>query len=302
MRLHWGMARARGRLVRVTRGIPPRVQDTLKTVLGDGLAPAEIERIARRNTEFVSGFEQLKTAMPRFCDPGARSRCQVVGSEFLDEALASGRGAIILTAHLGYSKLIGPILRSHHYEATDVVAKSLQSFEQETRFDRWLESLGSVSGSILRPVRRTAYERDCIPAQLDVRPIFAALARNKPVVLAGDGLKAAEFAHLPLLGGSYPFAKGFMRIAMLTKAAVLPTFGLEGKNGHWIAVVIGPPLNIDPAASVEENIMRFAEVLEAQIRRTPHLWFRWADKEALEALDERPTGEWVDRWNRGLDL
>lgn len=222
--------------------------------------------------------------------------------EFLDESLATGRGAILLTAHLGYSKFITPIVRSNGYDVASVVAKSLECIEQELRFERWLENSGTVSASILRFLGRNSYEKSCIAAQLDIRPILSALAENKPVVFAGDGLKAAEFVQLPLLGGTYPFAKGFMKIAMMTRAAVLPSFALEGEDDHWIVVNIRPPLEIDPEASIEENLMKFAQILDEQIRRTPHLWLRWADKEALEKISSLPGGKRADRWNLGLDL
>jgi KDO2-lipid IV(A) lauroyltransferase len=297
--LHWKIASAWGRLFRSVRGVPSRVRENVQSVFGDDLAASEIDDIARRNTEFVNSFTPLKDIFPRLCRRKTKSLWKIEGTEYLEESLAAGRGAILLTAHLGYSKFITPILRSHGYHAVSVVAKSLECVQQELRIERWLESTGSRRARILHFLRRTPYERNCIAAQLDIRPILSALAANRPVVLAGDGLKAAEFAQLPLLGGSYPFPKGFMKIAMLAKAAILPAFALEGDDGHRIVVHIGPPLEVDPEASVEANLMKFAQVLEEQIRGTPHLWFRWPIKEAMERIGSLPVGKWLDRWNRG---
>ena len=296
--LYWHAARIRGRLLETAARAPKEIREALARFYGETLSSSEVSAIASRSVGFQARLKPLKYILPRLCRPGTHGRWRVVGSESIDKALESGRGAILLTGHFGYSKLITPILRSMGYPATTVVAKSIASIEREERIDRWL-SLGKLRKNLLQPLLVDSFERECIAAQLDVRPILHALSSNKLVLLAGDGLKAAEFAQLPFLGGTYPFAKGHMKIALMTGATVLPAFALEGDQDSWVVVRIGAPLALDPNESVEANLASFAKLLDEQVRSRPHLWYRWRKDSTLASFDGPPHDVSADRWNRG---
>jgi KDO2-lipid IV(A) lauroyltransferase len=201
------------------------------------------------------------------------------GREHLDDALTDGRGAILVTAHLGYSSLIGPILRVHGYPVSQVAAKSNHD-RNRARRAKWLTTGSRFRRYVYERTRVTAETLgpEDIEADLNVRPIFQALMRNGVVLIAGDGQRSIGFASHTLLGRPYLFATGFARIAMASGAPALPAFAFEGNRTHPVRVEIHPPLHIDPGASVAENIAEFASILDEELRRAPHLWHKWASQ------------------------
>lgn len=273
-RAHLEIAFLRGRIHGLFSKAPAHVRHNLEAVNGS-LGTADLDDIAGRYFEFSKRLYLLRTlpALPGFNNP---RQWAVEGQGHLDAALADHRGAILATAHLGYGRIVAPILRAHGYDVKQVVAggERVKHHEEE---ERWLANT--------TPFRRYVYQRtrvhadplgpNEIVASLDVRPILEALSLNRPVMIAADGMRAAHFIRLPFLGTTYPFPTGFMKIAMATEAPLLPVFGIEGNRGQRIRVEIKPRLSIDPTASVADNLVRFVRVLEEQIREKPHLWCRW---------------------------
>jgi KDO2-lipid IV(A) lauroyltransferase len=236
------------------------VRANIESTLGGNPEFPDVDRIARRYCAFARSRSLFRTP------PGSRGfddphLWPLVGREHLDAALALGRGAILATGHLGWWLLIAPILRVHGYA---VVQTAGPYFEKQRRRGH----------GFLGP--------DDIAVTLDVRPIFAALARNRPVLIAGDGRHSLEFAPAILLGRSYPLPTGFMKIAMATRCPVLPVFGLEGARRGSILIEVRPPLRVDPARSAVANLAEYARVLDHQLRRTPHLWTRWDTPDLFE--------------------
>jgi KDO2-lipid IV(A) lauroyltransferase len=271
----------RGRLGARIAGIPDPVRANVEATLGGNPDFPDPERIARRYVEFAGCRSLVRTlpGSPGFDDP---RRWRVEGRQHLDQALSGGRGAILATAHLGWWLLIAPILRVHGYP---VVQTGGPYFEKQrrrratrrdramtpgragSRLRRLLDARTHRAGEFLRP--------EDIAITLDVRPIFAALSRNRAVLIAGDGRRSLEFASFPVLGHAYPLPTGFMKIAMAARCPVLPVFGLEGARSGSIRIEIRAPLVVDPAAGAAANLAGFAQALDEQLRRTPHLWTRW---------------------------
>jgi lauroyl/myristoyl acyltransferase len=116
--------------------------------------------------------------------------------------------------------------------------------------------------------------RTCdIVASLDVRPILSAMEANQILLIAGDGLRATEFKTFPVLGNDYPIPTGFVKIALVTGATVLPVFSTPEKGR--IRTTIHPPLRLDSNERIETNLQGYVDVLNEQLLRTPHLWLRW---------------------------
>lgn len=280
--------------------IPEHLRRNFEFALGhEACSKSDFDNISRN---FLGYKKRLRLIKPlgRFWEFNDKERFAVEGREHLDSSLALGRGVILATAHLGYPSLIGPILRCRGYEVQRVIAegrlKNRQKCDQSATRDTEVHHHAST---------RTRTERDSIEnheiaANLDVRPIFAALSRNRSVIIAGEGMRSVAFAKLPLLGRPYPFPIGFMKIAIMTGASVLPAFAVDGKGRAGIRVQIKPPLEIDPDEEVVANLQKFARALEAQILRTPHLWIRWnverlfqvAEEWAEADVRERYSGDW----------
>jgi KDO2-lipid IV(A) lauroyltransferase len=292
--MHLKVAAVKGRLNRYLRGVPGHVRDNMESVFGSTLPSTEIDRIARKHVEFQSKA-YLTGLLPMLRGFDAPERWPVDGLEHLDDALKKGRGALLTTAHFGHARMIGPILRVHGYPAVRVVAKSMNYVERELRLQRWIENSRFRQVSFISDLVRT----QDISAQLDIRPILNALNRNVPIMIAGDGLRAAEFVMLPFLGKQYPFALGSMKIAVLTGTSVLPCFVIEDTS-QPIHVEIKPAIDVDPRRSPEENTREFAAVVEETVMRHPALWSRWDVANVFEKAERWSKENVEDRWNQSF--
>jgi lauroyl/myristoyl acyltransferase len=269
---HFGIARIRGRLMTDLRGVPDAVVRNLEDAR-EALGGTPIERIAKGHCEFAeAGY--LWRMLPNL--PGFRRsrRWPVTGIEHVTAALSHGRGVILLTAHMGYPHFIPRILELHGLRVRQVVAE-LDRLEKKESREAWRKHAGRWREALYRMGRlytESIGPEDMI-ASLDVRPIISALAKNEILLLAGDGLRATDFRLLPVLGNDYPIPSGFVKLALATGATVLPAFSIP--EGSRIQTTIHPPLPIDSEASIEENLRGYADVLNAHLTRTPHLWLRW---------------------------
>jgi lauroyl/myristoyl acyltransferase len=197
--------------------------------------------------------------------PHAERVVQIEGLPHLEQALAGGTGAILASAHFGHARLIKPVLGVHGWPAR------------------------LVGGAVSRQWPPIAAED--LPAALNLRPHFAALRANEPVIILVDGLSATTFVRIPVLGIGVDFAPGAMRIARAAGAPVLPTFLVdEGtlRDPLALRLVIHAPLALqnsdDARADVLENLNRFAAVYARELDRNPHnIFWRFVQWE---------TGNW----------
>ncbi len=119
-----------------------------------------------------------------------------------------------------------------------------------------------------------------LPAEINLRPHLAAIARNDTLIILGDGLTARALWRFPVLGIDVYFSPGAVSMARATGAPILPTFvvdDLERKHPVGLRLVIHRPLDIqvtsDANADHEVNLRRFAAAYEQQVRTHPHLWY-----------------------------
>src|SRR5207244_10746744 len=83
----------------------------LERCLGGTRGKAELRRLALRHFQFLGRDALLKRGWAHVSDLTTSAACRLDGLDHLDEALARGNGAILLSAHFGYGRLIKPFLR-----------------------------------------------------------------------------------------------------------------------------------------------------------------------------------------------
>lgn len=251
------------------------VQRNLEDVFGGKLDPREIRRIARDHQEFTES-SYVWRLLPYLTGFQRRDRWPVDGLTNLDAALQTGRGVLLVTAHHGFPHLIPSILRVHGYRTRQIVAE-LGRLDSRNEREEWLANAGRLKRYIFEhtQVYADALGPDDLVASLDVRPILTALSRNEILMIAGDGLRATDFVEMKLLGKRYPFPAGFMKIALLTRAAILPAFATPDESGKGVRTTINRALETDSNISLGENLQRFVDVFDAELRRAPQFWQRW---------------------------
>ena len=177
---------------------------------------------------------------------------------YLDDALARGKGAIIVTAHVGPFDYIMQMLHQRGYKITSVTGRTTSRFV----FDgiTWLRrrhnaNIVEATPSGIRKVIQTLRQGDCA-AFLGDCDYF------------GTGMKVTLFGHPT----SIP--QGPVRIARDTGAAIVPLFARRIGNRH--ALVLREPFVVertrDMEADFNHGLSKLVEALEYGIGRTPDQW------------------------------
>jgi len=180
--------------------------------------------------------------------------------KIIEQALARGKGVILVTAHLGNWELGGAAAALAGYPFL-AVALPHKNKEINDFFDGRRNSKGITVAPLGKAVR------SCLDH----------LKANKIVVLVGD----RDFAenggvYLDFFGRKARFPEGPAAFALKTGAAILPTFMLRNPDDSF-TLRIEKPLEFTPSGNKEKDIQelmyKYIRVFEEYIRRYPDQWY-----------------------------
>lgn len=245
------------RLFKTYRG---NVAANLRYALGPEASDAEIDAVSR--TVFrMSGRNFADVLIGPHVSPQALADAMTTTPEDLarlDAALAQGKGAILITAHLGAFDSIGHALLGLGYKVTTVTGRTTARFlfDAVTHLRR-AHGVGIVEAtpSGVRRVIQALRRGECAGFITD-RDFFQ---NGKPVVF---------FGHETTL------PPGPVRIARDTGAPIVPLIARRTADGYGLAV--GEPFGVertnDLEADLERGLERVVAFLEAAIRAAPDQW------------------------------
>lgn len=185
------------------------------------------------------------------------SRCEIDGLEQLQEALAKGRGAILLPSHAGNGAALALRL-AHQGWPVSVVYK--QSRMMTAGFFERGFTLYGIEG-ILANEGIKAYGK-----------MLGALRKGHILfVMLDQGTKMAQDGvMLRFLGKDMPMSAGPAQLARHSNAPVLPV-ATVGANPVW-RFRIDPPLTRVAGASLEADTDQLVRVTERLILQQPQFW------------------------------
>lgn len=201
----------------------------------------------------------------------------VVGQEYLDAALATGRGAILALPHSGNWDMAGVWLTRTRGQFT-TVAERLKPESLYRRFVEYRESLGF----------------EIFPLSGGERPPFEQLSERlrdgKVVCLLGERDLARHGVPVTFFGEPTRMPAGPARLAIDTGAALLPVHCWFTEDGWGFS--IEPP--VDVSGGVEKATQSLADRFAANISRHPADWHMlqplwWSD--LSQGRRDRMTGE-----------
>jgi KDO2-lipid IV(A) lauroyltransferase len=253
------------------------IKKNLTNVFGDEKSEKEIGRLARQHFVHLERLEFSKI-WRKVQGYAFAKRCPIEGLENLHAALAEGKGAILLTAHYGYSRQIRHLLRLHDFPAW-IVGSQLPKDKPDplSKFARFLHD------RVFKMPEFKAEEENDLPTGLNIRPLVQKLQQNEIVILTADGLRASNVVEGKLLGVRTAFATGSVSLARGTGAKILPAFVVDSGSGLiGLKLCLEPPLALqhtdNPKEDFKANLEKFALVFETYMRRYPHL-SRWTKRE-----------------------
>jgi len=194
----------------------------------------------------------------------SRDRTQLYeGRRHLDEALAQGRGVILLTAHLGNWEIGGLGLRALGYPVTVVTLRHNSAFTNHL--------VNTMRG------RHSIRVIELGDSAYDGIEIIRALQHQEVVAVLGDRVFADRAGSTTLFGRTVPLPLGPILMAMATGAPIVPAFSVMEAPGCYRGI-IEPALDIlrgpDREAALQHNLRQVAGIFERVIRRFPDQWYQ----------------------------
>ncbi len=193
----------------------------------------------------------------------------IQGEDRLQTALKKGRGVILVSAHVGNWEIGGNLLSVLGYPLT--VVGLAHNTPRTNALVRHLRSLRGIEVIEVGPSTFGAVE------------ILNELRRNRIVAMIGDRDHLGTGRPVRFLGRHIKLPPGPVILAMLSGAALMPTFVLEEPDGTYSGIIeapLGLACDGNRDAAVEYNLNRLAQVFERYIRRYPEQWY------CPEPLDE----------------
>ncbi len=249
-----------------------------------GLPPAD-RRVEETGRAMVSSHSRLWIDLLRYA---SRSDVDVrglvsrrVGTEHLLEAKEAGRGAILLTAHVGNFELGGLFLRDFGLSAAVAYVPDPSPVIEAHRADA-----------------RAALGMEGIPvtsSPFAFVPLLRALREGRFVAMQGDRDVSGTGRALPFLGAAVSFPLGPFRLAAVSGAPILPVFILMEPDGRY-RITVEPPirLGLAPGSRSEPDerelsaaMERWVAILTSVIVGHPEQWYlftRFAEAEAPASL------------------
>ncbi|MGB8352960.1 MAG: lysophospholipid acyltransferase family protein [Chthoniobacteraceae bacterium] len=200
-------------------------------------------------------------------DPGQHANSLLEewrGFENLSAAIARGKGAIIVTAHLGNWELGGILLALRNIPMTVVTLE-----EPSTGLTRWRDDYRRKLGIKTITVGSEKFSFIDMIKTLQNNEIVAMLV-DRPY--AGSGTPVRFFGHDTL------FSTAPALLWQHTDAAVLPAFVLQNKKGRYLSFAdpaIPMERHDDRKETLAKNTQLVATAFEAIIREHPEQWFNY---------------------------
>jgi lauroyl/myristoyl acyltransferase len=244
------------------------ILDNVASVLG---RPPRDRRVEEAGRAMVSSHSRLWIDLLRYSgradvDAGSLLAGRE-GDEHLLAARDGGRGAILLTAHVGNFELGGLFLRELGIRcAAAYVPDPSPVIERH------------------RERARRALLVDGIPvtsSPFAVVPLLRALREGRFLAMQGDRDVSGTGRELPFFGRAASFPVGPFRLAAVSGAPLLPSFVLMEADGRYRAVVEAP-LHVglaegsrtEPdAGALEDAMERWVSILTRVIRENPTQWY-----------------------------
>ncbi len=234
--------------------------ESLKIAFGADLQQTQCLRIARDCFILMAKSSvELFFLMDR--PQLVRERVRFQNQSVLQEALARGRGVILVSAHFGNFPLLLARLSLEGYPTAGIM-RPMRDERVEKLFLQKREKFNI----------RTIYSQ---PRKACVDQTIDALRKNGIVFIPLDQNFGTAGVFVDFFGRKAATATGPVVLAQRTKAAVLPCFIIRQPD-DTLRIVFEPALELLQAATPEEtivaNVQQLTRTIEEYIRRYPAEW------------------------------
>jgi lauroyl/myristoyl acyltransferase len=258
-RVGYGIARPAALLLYL---LSPRLRRILASNFGHVLGPeadeAQVRALVRQAcVNILKGHYDL-FRLSRLSIDEIQEITQVEGRDYVDQALARGKGVILVSAHLGSVDVLGQLPMAYGIPLTVAV----QHIQPERLFQY---TLGL----------RKSHGMRMYPADGPLMELFRALKRGEMIGLPADRGIADSSREVQFFGSPARLPDGPVRVALRTGAALVPAFGLRLPDNSFL-VQVEPTLELPHTGDIEADVAAGMEmliaVMEWHISQHPEQW------------------------------
>jgi len=256
------------------------IQANVRHVLGPTAHPAEVDRVARRIFHNL-----LKNYFDLFWLPAQRPEAiarlvTIHGYENANAALAAGKGAILVSAHLGNQEMM-----SQARALSDLKLTAVVEHVKNERVFRYLLSLRQSSTVRL------------IPQDGALKELLRALKRNEIIGLVFDRDVTESGRIIPVFGSPARLPDGYAILALRHGVPIIPAFVVRQPDDTY-AGYVEKPMTFEGNANNDDDVRRVmmsvGAVVEKYLRAYIDQWvyfhYVWEDdKERLKNEQQGAT-------------
>lgn len=266
LRVAYAIGTAGGQLLYMLSGDKQKIlSNELKRIM-PGKNLNEINKIVRDSFINYCVSEMEVLLYPSLDAAFVEKNIVIEGREYLDAALAKGKGVLLFQAHFGAFQMTMPAIGFSGYKMNQISA-SASLWKDNAGFSRMQRKVYNLKASYeySLPVRH-------ISVKSSLRPVFGALENNEIVGITIDGGGGNKTVLIDFLGRRANFQQGSADLAIRTGAAIVPAFIIT-EPGIKHRLILHPPIRISLSSEKDDHIKKtlqeFVRILEGYVFRYP---------------------------------
>ncbi|MBU1087836.1 MAG: hypothetical protein KKD05_10020 [Candidatus Omnitrophica bacterium] len=240
----------------------------LNRAMGDSFSSAELKLIAKQSFNTMGHIVLDTVRYKDFSKQQLAASIEIQGIEHLERALSKGKGVIGASAHLGSFTLMGGMLTSLGYKSTFVARHA-----RNKRVEKIMMGFCRQAG------QKVIFNRPIVTC---MRRCIQTLSRNHVLIIEMDQNFGTEGLQINFFGRAAKVASGPIKLALSTKAALVPMFIVRKKDNNHI-LKIEPQVELDISGDMERdvkvNLQNTIDIIEKYIRQYPGQWVNWIHKQ-----------------------
>jgi len=204
---------------------------------------------------------RVRKIRPRYLIPEER------GSRYIKQALEEGRGAILITPHLGNWELGGVTFALRGSPIHALTLKDSEHKVQDFR-DRMRGSIGIKSVHIDPKNNWT------------VLKLINLLKNNQVIAMLGDRWEGGKKTEVTFFGRKVIFPAGAVALALASGAPIIPVFTVLQPTGRYLAwmeplIYVNRESGRNSFELITEKTQEIANIFESVITRYPDQWYNF---------------------------
>ncbi|MBF0319186.1 MAG: lysophospholipid acyltransferase family protein [Nitrospirae bacterium] len=245
------------------RGRKRKAVENEARLLFPGASDNDIQSMVKMT--FTNLFQkEIETFLyPEMNEKNISGIIEIQGMQYLNEAIATGKGTMLLFAHFGANQMVMPAIGYRDYKMSQLSAPATV----------WTEILGKEQNLIERKTMEIKWRcEQSLPVRHinifgSLKEAFLCLRRNEILGVAIDGGGGKERKAVEFLGRTALFSTGSAEIALRTGCIVLPTFVVRNAKGYNTMIIEKPIPHPDTKIYKRNRELAIADLIRAFVER-----------------------------------